>query len=158
QVALLYRPVGPGSGRCSGHLPSHRRSLLGLCQGLAVLRHLRRRKTRNLLISLVRVRRAGAVFRTVLWPRIQGRSPVMVPKSIHRIYWDAVQLASAAERNAYLDRVCAGERELRRRVEQLFQARSKAEGFLESPPPAPVATVDERPLSEGPGTVIGPYQ
>jgi serine/threonine protein kinase/tetratricopeptide (TPR) repeat protein len=82
----------------------------------------------------------------------------MVPKSIDRIYWDAVQLASAAERNAYLDRVCAGERELRGRVEQLLQARSKAEGFLESPPPAPVATVDEHPLSEGPGTVIGPYK
>jgi serine/threonine protein kinase len=79
----------------------------------------------------------------------------MEPKSIDRIFWDAAQLASPGERTAYLERVCAGDAELRRRVEQLLQARSKAEGFLESP--VLVATADEA-AAERPGTVIGPYK
>jgi tetratricopeptide (TPR) repeat protein/serine/threonine protein kinase len=39
----------------------------------------------------------------------------------------------------------------------LLDAQSKAENFLESPAPALVATVDA-PISERPGTVIGPYK
>src|SRR5262249_23629833 len=48
---------------------------------------------------------------------------------------------------------------LRRRVEQLLQARSKVESFLECPAPAVLATRDE-PASDGhgPGTVLGPYR
>jgi tetratricopeptide (TPR) repeat protein/serine/threonine protein kinase len=82
----------------------------------------------------------------------------MEPKSIDRIYWDAAQIASPAEQNAYLDSACANDVELRRRVEHLLQARSKAEDFLESPPHNLVATVVERPVNEGPGTVIGHYK
>jgi WD40 repeat protein/serine/threonine protein kinase len=88
----------------------------------------------------------------------------MEPKSIDRIFWDAAQLASPGERDAFLDRACADDVQLRRQVEQLLQARSKAASFLESPAPAPVATVDEprgadaTPLAERPGTVIGPYK
>jgi serine/threonine protein kinase/tetratricopeptide (TPR) repeat protein len=82
----------------------------------------------------------------------------MEPKSIDRIYWDAAQIASPAERDAFLDSACVNDVELRRRVEHLLQARSKAEGFLESPPLNLVATADERPVSEGPGTAIGPYK
>ncbi len=79
----------------------------------------------------------------------------MEPKSIDRIFWDAAQLAGAGERDAYLDGACAGDAELRRRVEQLLLARSKAAGFLESP--ALVATADEA-LGERPGTLVGPYK
>jgi serine/threonine protein kinase/tetratricopeptide (TPR) repeat protein len=82
----------------------------------------------------------------------------MEPKSIDRIFWDAAQIAAQAERDRYLDSACADDGELRRRVENLLQARSKAESFLESPALDPVATLDERPVSEGPGTVIGPYR
>src|SRR5437899_12061015 len=46
---------------------------------------------------------------------------------------------------------------MRGRIDQLLQARSKAEGFLESPAPALTTTVDE-PITERPGTVIGPYK
>jgi serine/threonine protein kinase len=81
----------------------------------------------------------------------------MEPKSIDRIYWDAAQITSAAERDVYLDAACAGDGALRQRVEHLLQLRPQAEGFLESPATAPGAALDE-PLSERPGTVIGPYK
>ncbi|HEV3255605.1 MAG TPA: serine/threonine-protein kinase, partial [Gemmataceae bacterium] len=82
----------------------------------------------------------------------------MEPQSIDRVFWDAAQIASPGERAAYLDRACAGDGELRRRVEQLLQARPKAEGFLESPAPNLIATLDGPPVTERPGTVIGPYK
>src|SRR5947208_14557531 len=81
----------------------------------------------------------------------------MEPTSIDQIFWDAAQLTPAGERDAYLARACAGDAELLRRVEQLLQARSGAENFLESPAPNPVATVEELG-GERPGTVIGPYK
>jgi serine/threonine protein kinase len=82
----------------------------------------------------------------------------MESKSIDGIFWDAVQLGSAAEREAYLDRACAGDRQLRSRVEQLLLARQQAESFLESPAPNLLATVDVPPVTEQPGSVIGPYK
>jgi serine/threonine protein kinase len=81
----------------------------------------------------------------------------MQPKSIDRVFWEAGQLKGAAERNAYLDRTCAGDADLRRRVEQLLQAKPKAESFLESPAIGMAVTVEE-PITERPGTVIGPYK
>ena len=81
----------------------------------------------------------------------------MEPKSIDQIFWDAAQLASAGERDAYLERACAGDGVLRRRVEQLLQARPQAEAFLELPISNPVATVEEM-NGERPGTVIGQYK
>jgi WD40 repeat protein/serine/threonine protein kinase len=43
-------------------------------------------------------------------------------------------------------------------VEALLQAQEAAGSFLQSPPPGPTVTVDELPISERPGTVIGPYK
>ena len=71
----------------------------------------------------------------------------MQPKSIDRIFWDAAQIASAAERDAFVDRMCADDAELRMRVQQLLDARSKAEDFLECRSPSLVATVDELVLA-----------
>jgi non-specific serine/threonine protein kinase/serine/threonine-protein kinase len=81
----------------------------------------------------------------------------MESKSIDCIYWDAAQIASEAECKLYLDRACGGDLELRRRVEQLLQARSKAAAFLESPAVELEATADQLASGERPGTVIGPY-
>jgi serine/threonine protein kinase/WD40 repeat protein len=77
--------------------------------------------------------------------------------SIDRIFWDAAQIASPAEREAYLRRVCADDAALRGKVEQLLAAQSKAEHFLESPASDLAGTVDAA-LSECPGTVIGSYK
>jgi serine/threonine protein kinase/Flp pilus assembly protein TadD len=82
----------------------------------------------------------------------------MEPESIDRIFWDAAQIASAEERGAYLDRACGGDVGLRRQVERLLAAKPTAESFLECPAVSLPATALERPVGEGPGTVIGPYK
>jgi serine/threonine protein kinase/Flp pilus assembly protein TadD len=61
-------------------------------------------------------------------------------------------------RAAYLDEVCGEDADLRQRVEQFLAAQADIGSFLESPAAVPlIATVDE-PISERPGTVIGPYK
>ncbi len=81
------------------------------------------------------------------------------------VFDQAVELASATERRAYLDQACAADPEVRRKVEWLLQAYEQAGDFLEQP--AVVAQVaqsaqsavgDEAPIREGHGTVIGPYK
>src|SRR5262245_49178259 len=80
----------------------------------------------------------------------------MEPRRIDQIFWDAAQIASTGERDAYLNRACADDAHLRRRVEQLLQARPEAEDFLESRAPGLAAFFDE-PVGERPGTVVGRY-
>src|SRR5262245_9950005 len=60
-------------------------------------------------------------------------------------------------RAAYLDRVCADDAALRRRVETLLDAHERAGSFLQGPAAAGL-TDAYRPVSEAPGTVIGPYK
>jgi tetratricopeptide (TPR) repeat protein len=61
-------------------------------------------------------------------------------------------------RAAYLDGVCGGDAALRQRLEGLLSKHGRAGSFLEEPALSALATVDERPLSERPGTLIGPYK
>jgi serine/threonine-protein kinase len=49
------------------------------------------------------------------------------------IFFAALEKAAAAERAAFLDEACAGDEDLRRRVERLLAAYPKAGGFLEQP-------------------------
>src|SRR5499427_3639357 len=70
---------------------------------------------------------------------------------------EAIRRASGPDRARYLDEVCGGDLELRRRVERLLRAVSEAGSFLETPAQDPSPTVDQPPV-EGPGTVIGPYK
>ncbi len=60
-------------------------------------------------------------------------------------------------RAAYLDRACGDDPSLRQRVEVLLDAHERAGSFLQQPA-AGGLTEAYRPLSEGPGTVIGPYK
>src|SRR5262249_7654760 len=78
--------------------------------------------------------------------------------SIDRIFWDAAQIATASERSAYLDRPCAHDVELRRRVEQLLQAGANGSSFLESPPTYLVGAGEAVALGECIGSCIGPYK
>jgi serine/threonine protein kinase len=73
------------------------------------------------------------------------------------IFLAMLEIEDLAARSAYLDRACAGDPALRSQVEQLLQAHQEPGPFMERPAPALVATVDE-PLTERPGTVIGPYK
>src|SRR5262245_61384410 len=74
------------------------------------------------------------------------------------IFHQALARSSPEERAAYLDQACGGDPALRAGVEALLRADVGASGFLAQPAPALVATVNEAPASEGPGTVIGPYK
>jgi hypothetical protein len=49
------------------------------------------------------------------------------------IFFAALQKATAAERAAFLDEVCAGDETLRRLVERLLAAHPHVGGFLERP-------------------------
>jgi WD40 repeat protein/serine/threonine protein kinase len=60
------------------------------------------------------------------------------------------------KRAAYLDRACGADPALRQRVENLLDAHERAGSFLKQP--AAAVTDAYRPISEGPGTVIGPYK
>jgi serine/threonine protein kinase/Flp pilus assembly protein TadD len=69
----------------------------------------------------------------------------------------AVERSHPGDRQAYLDRICAGDKEMRRQVDLLLKAHQEAGSV-------PVAGADDRPtgaydvVSEIPGTVIGFYK
>jgi serine/threonine protein kinase len=76
------------------------------------------------------------------------------------IFTMALELKSADRRAAYLDEACAGQTELRRKVEKLLSAHHRGGSFLDE---AAAAWNAQLPLLaptaiEGPGTRIGPYK
>src|SRR5262249_20177730 len=76
---------------------------------------------------------------------------------VKSIFGKAMDLQSAAERAAYLDEACRGEPLLRDEVESLLRAAQEAGGFFEGLGPSAAITAPE-PMTERPGTVIGPYK
>ncbi|MHB8974088.1 MAG: protein kinase domain-containing protein [Pirellulaceae bacterium] len=77
--------------------------------------------------------------------------------SIDAIFSEAVETDSADLRQAYLDRACGADAELRRQLERLLQAHFRGGSIVDSPAHAYCATIDHPPL-ELPGTQIGPYK
>lgn len=51
----------------------------------------------------------------------------MEPKSVDRIFWDALELTSPEDCAAFLDRQCGGDIDLRQKLEQLLKARAMIE-------------------------------
>src|SRR5262249_19911232 len=78
-------------------------------------------------------------------------------RQVDEVFDEALRRAAGQDRARYLDEVCGGDLELRRRVERLLRAVSEAGSFLETPAQDPSRTVDQPPV-ESPGTVIGPYK
>src|SRR5262249_22723080 len=68
------------------------------------------------------------------------------------LFHRALEKPTLAEQLAFLDQACAGQPELRQRVERLLRSHRHEDSFLHPP-----ATTDEA-LSEKTGTVIGPYK
>ncbi len=82
-----------------------------------------------------------------------------VPKDAKAIFLEAIEKQDATQRNHFLDEACAGDAELRCRVEELLSSSEEAENFMENKPGAVFApTITHEPLTEGPGTVIGRYK
>jgi WD40 repeat protein/serine/threonine protein kinase len=71
------------------------------------------------------------------------------------IFMEAVKI-STDRWDSHVDRACAGDEGLRGLVSALLGAHKDAGSFLESPAPG-LATIDA-PITERPGTVIGPYK
>ena len=76
----------------------------------------------------------------------------------NELFLQAMEMASPADRQQFLDAACAAAPALRADVESLLQAAARAGRFLEAPALSASATVDEPRLAEQPGTVIGPYK
>jgi len=62
------------------------------------------------------------------------------------------------DRESYLNEACGKDLDLKAKVMALLGAHEEAGDFLESPILDPGMTLDESPISEGPGTVIGRYK
>src|SRR5262249_17577232 len=77
------------------------------------------------------------------------------------IFMTALDKNEAAERAAYVAEACGNDDELRQRVEMLLKAHDDPGSFMKplaaAPAPDLVATLGE-PITERPGTVIGPYK
>lgn len=82
-------------------------------------------------------------------------TPVSDP--VESILAAAVEIDSDAERKQYVEQACAGDAELRRRIEVMIENHFRAGSFLESPAPD-LGAVAEGALGERPGSVIGPYK
>ncbi len=76
--------------------------------------------------------------------------------AIDEIYATALECGTQEQRSAYLDQVCAGNVELRRRLDRLLRAELELGDFLESPAPEVASAFVPAP-AEAPGTIIGPY-
>ncbi len=74
------------------------------------------------------------------------------------IFNAARKITESESRAGYLKQACGENPALLERVGVLLRAHDEEKSFLESPPPAFVATADTSPIREGPGTVIGPYK
>jgi WD40 repeat protein/serine/threonine protein kinase len=80
------------------------------------------------------------------------------PSPLEAIFFAALEKGSPQERAAYLEEACAGDPDLRRRVEKMLAAQAQAGGFLEQPAHNPALTVEDQAVREAAGTVIGPYK
>jgi hypothetical protein len=78
--------------------------------------------------------------------------------SARAIFERALELASPADRQAYLDELCAGRPDVRDKVQALLNAHADAGSFLAEPALDLQQTHHFDPIAERPGTVIGPYK
>src|SRR5262245_33277473 len=74
------------------------------------------------------------------------------------IFVGALDKTNEDERTRYLAAVCGEDAALRQRVEQLLAAHRAAGGVLDRPARTDEPTGAFPPVTEGPGTIIGPYK
>jgi WD40 repeat protein/serine/threonine protein kinase len=73
------------------------------------------------------------------------------------LFLRVAEIEASSDRRIFLDQHCGDDAPLRAQVESLLAVKDKAGSFLNRPV-LPMATVDEAPVTECPGTVIGPYK
>ena len=77
---------------------------------------------------------------------------------IELILLEALEKKSSEERAVYIDQVCGDDKKARAELDSLLESYGQAGDFLETPPIEQGLSLDESPLSEGPGAVIGRYK
>src|SRR4051794_36831008 len=90
--------------------------------------------------------------------RLRGVIMNICQKKAKEIFLNAADVASPAERTAYLDSACADDVVLRRDVEELLLHCEGLGSFLQSGEFNASAARDITALAEGPGTVLGSYK
>jgi eukaryotic-like serine/threonine-protein kinase len=80
------------------------------------------------------------------------------PAKVDEIFAEALEKSSFEGRAAYLDEACAGDPELRGRVQELLDADGSAGDFLEVPAAGVAATANMPEVCEKPGAMIGRYK
>jgi hypothetical protein len=94
----------------------------------------------------------------------RGTSPLRDAAITEReIFVAALNQPGPGERRAFLDQACAGNADVRARVEALLAAHDELGSFLEGPAPPPTGalepTADQSPAPEEEGgSLIGPYK
>jgi len=78
-------------------------------------------------------------------------------KNEEQIFNAAVQFESRAERDAYVAKACGDDQKLLAGVQALLQHHD-ANSFLDAPILEPDLILDNSPLTEGPGTIVGRYK
>ncbi len=78
------------------------------------------------------------------------------PVQTRELFLQALKRPAVAERDAFLKDACGEDEALRQQVDILIEAHEQAGSFLETG--VLIAPTLDPPLSEGPGTVIGPYK
>jgi serine/threonine protein kinase/tetratricopeptide (TPR) repeat protein len=77
--------------------------------------------------------------------------------NVRSIFLAAVENHAPAQWGSFLADACAGNPDLRRRVEVLLQAHGESDPLLDHPAPSLFAAQEE-PVREGPGSIIGVYR
>jgi serine/threonine protein kinase/Tol biopolymer transport system component len=78
-------------------------------------------------------------------------------KKIEAIFDKAIQYEDITVRDAYVIKACGDDQKLLARIRVLLEHHN-ASSFLDSPIFEPEIALDESPLTEGPGTIIGRYK
>jgi serine/threonine protein kinase/Flp pilus assembly protein TadD len=73
------------------------------------------------------------------------------------IFIEALEREDPAERSAFLEGACAGDLDLRRRIERLLLRHEQPSSFLRLPEPS-IVSAGPPPIGERPGELIGPYK
>jgi non-specific serine/threonine protein kinase/serine/threonine-protein kinase len=74
-------------------------------------------------------------------------------QTLEQLFNAAAELKNPAQRAAFLDAACGQNQQLRAEIEELLQHDETAGRFLVEP-----ASSLGRPITEGPGVIIGPYK
>jgi len=77
---------------------------------------------------------------------------------IELILLEVLEKRTPKERAVYIDQVCGEDKQARAELDSLLESYGQAGDFLETPPIGQDITLDESPISESPGTVIGRYK